>query len=83
MSTLSKVLKRLVGAQALSLSDALKLVTSNPADRLGIADHKGHIREGTDAVFVVLDEDLQIDQVFAKGQLMVNKGDAVVKGTFE
>ena len=41
------------------------------------------IREGVDTDLFSLDEDLRIDQVFAKGQLMVDKGEAVVKGTFE
>ncbi len=83
VSSLRRVLEYLVDSKLLSLSEALKFITSNPADRLGIADRKGHICEGADADFVILDEDLRIDQVFAKGQLMVNKGNAVVKGTFE
>ena len=64
-------------------SPRLILCSRQTADRLGIADRKGHIREGSDADFVVLDEDLQIGQVFAKGQLMVNEGNAVFKGPFE
>jgi len=81
--SLRKVLKHLVDSRMLSLSEALKLITSNPADRLGLSDLKGRLQEGTDADLVILDEDLRIDQVFAKGQLMVDNGDAVVKGTFE
>ena len=83
VSTLHKVLRRLVNSSVLSLSDALRLITRNPANRLGIADRRGHICEGADADLVILDEDLRIDQVFAKGQLMVDKGNAVVKGTYE
>jgi len=83
VSSLRRVLKSLLDSKILTFSDALKLFTSNPADRLGLSDQKGRIQEGADADLVILDEDLQIDQVFAKGQLMVDKGDAVVKGTFE
>ena len=83
VASLCEVLRNLVNSNVLSLSDALKPITSNPADRLGRSDHKGRIQEGADANLVILDEDLQIDQVFAKGQLMVDKGEAVVKGTFE
>lgn len=81
--SLRKVLKHLVDPKMLSLSEALKLITSNPADRLGLSDHKGRIQEGADADLVILDEDLWVDQVFAKGRLMVENGVAVVKGTFE
>lgn len=83
VASLGEVLRNLVNSNVLSLSDTLRLITSNPAERLGITDGKGHIREGADADLVILDEDLRIDQVFAKGQLMVDNGDAVVKGTFE
>jgi len=83
VASLGEVLRNLVNSNVLSLSDALKPITSNPADRLGLSDHKGRIQEGADANLVILHEDLQIDQVFAKGQLMVDKGEAVVKGTFE
>jgi len=83
VASLGEVLRNLVNSNVVSLSDALKPITSNPADRLSLSDHKGRIQEGADANLVILDEDLQIDQVFAKGQLMVDKGEAVVKGTFE
>ncbi len=66
-----------------SLVDVLRLVTSNPADRLGISQHKGRIREGADADLVILNKDLCIDKVFANGRLMVDAGKAVVKRTFE
>ena len=83
VASLGKVLRNLVNSNVLSLSEALRLITSNPADRLGLSNHKGRIQEGADADLVILDETLKIDQVFAKGQLMVNKGNVVVMGTFE
>ena len=83
VASLGEVLRNLVNSNVLSLSDTLRLITSNPADRLGLSDHKGRIQEGADADLVILDEDLRVDQVFAKGQLMVDEGNAVVKGTFE
>jgi beta-aspartyl-dipeptidase (metallo-type) len=83
VASLGEVLRNLVSSNIVSLSDALKPITSNPADRLGLFDRKGRIQEGADADLVILDEELQINQVFAKGQLMVDNGDAVVQGTFE
>ena len=83
VSSLSKALRTLGGSDIIPLPDALKLITSNPAHRLGISDRKGQIAEGKDADIVILDQDLQINQVYAGGRLMVDKGKAVVKGTFE
>jgi len=36
-----------------------------------------------DADILVLDGDMNVDKVFARGRLMVDEGRAVVKGTFE
>ncbi|MEA1964814.1 MAG: beta-aspartyl-peptidase [Candidatus Aerophobetes bacterium] len=83
VSSLSKTLRTLVGSDIIPLSDALKLITSNPADRLGISDKKGQIRKGGDADIVILDKDLKINQVYARGRLMVDKDKAVIKGAFE
>jgi beta-aspartyl-dipeptidase (metallo-type) len=83
VATLGKTLKVLVEGKVLPLPDALALITSNPADRLGVSGRKGSIREGADADLLILDEELRIEQVFAKGRLMVNDGRAAVKGNFE
>jgi len=82
VATLGKTLKILVEEKALPLPDALALITSNPADRLGISSRKGSIQEGADADLLILDEELRIEQVFAKGRLMVDGGRALAKGTF-
>lgn len=83
VAILSKTLKVLVEGKVLPLPDALALITSNPADRLGISGRKGSIREGADADLLILDEELRIEQVFAKGRLMVDDGRALIKGNFE
>jgi beta-aspartyl-dipeptidase (metallo-type) len=83
VATLIKTLKILVEEEVLPLPDALALITSNPADRLGISSRKGSIQEGADADLLILDEELRIEQVFAKGRLMVDGGRAIIKGNFE
>jgi beta-aspartyl-dipeptidase (metallo-type) len=67
----------------LSLEDSLKVVTANPAKRGGLFEHKGSIEAGKDADLLILNRDLNIDSVIAKGRLMVDRGKALVKGTFE
>lgn len=52
------------------LAEALSYVTSNPADALQLS-RKGRLREGMDADIVLLDNDLAIDTVIARGQLMM------------
>lgn len=65
------------------LQDALKLVTFNPACRVGILGQKGCITEGKHADLVILGPDLAIDSVMAKGRLLFHNGEVLVKGTFE
>jgi beta-aspartyl-dipeptidase (metallo-type) len=65
------------------LEDSLKMVTSNPAKRAGIYHCKGSIDEGKDADLLILDQDLNIETVIAKGQMMIHQGEVLVKGTFE
>jgi beta-aspartyl-dipeptidase (metallo-type) len=74
--------KGLVGG-GFPLEDVLKMVTSNPAKRAGIDRCKGSIDEGKDADLLILGNDLKIESVMAKGQMMIQRGEVAVKGTFE
>jgi len=67
----------------LSIEDSLKVVTSNPAQRAGLAASKGSLEVGKDADLLILNRDLDIDSVLAKGRLMIDRGKIYVKGTFE
>ncbi len=65
------------------LAAALTAVTAAPAAVLGLAQ-KGRIAQGLDADLLLLRrDDLKLDSVVAKGRLLVQRGQAVVKGTFE
>jgi len=64
------------------LETALKVITSNPARNLKL-QNKGQIQIGKDADLVLLDHDLNIDTVIAKGQIMIHNKEILVKGTFE
>ena len=65
------------------LEVAAAVVTANPAKANGLWPQKGHIAEGCDADFVMLDKEYLIDTVIAKGRIVVAAGEAVVRGTFE
>ncbi len=67
----------------IDIASALSIVSANPARHLRLYPRKGVIAAGSDADLVVLNEDLTIDKVIAMGQLMVDGGQAVVKGVFE
>jgi len=74
---------RLLVKAGFPLADVLALVTENPARRVGIWGWKGSLAEGKDADLLLLNEDLQVDSVMAKGRLMIEGGRVLVRGTFE
>ncbi|MCD5325440.1 MULTISPECIES: beta-aspartyl-peptidase [Pontibacillus] len=82
VDTLYKAVREAVVEEGVELETALRTVTANPAHILKLS-HKGELTKGKDADLVLLDQDLQVDTVFALGQLMVEEKEAVVKGTFE
>ncbi|CAH0241383.1 MULTISPECIES: beta-aspartyl-peptidase [Peribacillus] len=69
--------------EGIPLETALKVITTNPAQVLKLSN-KGSIQTGKDADIVLLQkETLAIATVVARGQVMVEKGIPLVKGTFE
>ncbi|MBW1979972.1 MAG: beta-aspartyl-peptidase [Deltaproteobacteria bacterium] len=66
-----------------SLEDVLQLVTVNPAKRMGIFQRKGSVTQGKDADLLIVDPEMKIEYVMARGRFLVEQGRPVVKGTFE
>ena len=52
----------------MSLPDAVRMMTANPAKVLGINGSKGTIAKGMDADLVVFDEDINISAVYVGGE---------------
>lgn len=52
------------------LEDGITMLSTTPAEVIGVDDHKGRIEKGYDADIVILDRDLQIDKVFVGGKLI-------------
>ena len=82
IGSLLETVQGLVNEENVPLVTALETVTSSPADVLHLR-RKGRIALGADADLVVLDPDLNVGRVYAKGQLMVKEGSPVVLGPFE
>lgn len=65
-----------------SISDALRPLTSSVAGFLNLTG-KAKFCQAMDADLLVMTPELRIEQVYARGKLMVKDGKACVKGTFE
>jgi len=71
-----------VQEEDIPLETAIRVITENPAAILKLRT-KGRIEVGRDADLVLLDRSFRIDTVIALGKVMVENGEAIVKGTFE
>lgn len=64
-STMLQCVQNLV-AWGISLEDAIRMATANPADAIGVSDRKGRIDVGMDADLVLLDSKLNLKKVWKK-----------------
>lgn len=76
-------LRRFVCEEGLPLEQALAFFTANPAALLKLQGRKGCIAEGADADILVLDENLQVNDLWAKGKTAVHDKEFIIKGYFE
>jgi N-acetylglucosamine-6-phosphate deacetylase len=64
--TLDRALRNIV-ALGIPLADAVRMLTTNPAKLLGIEFKKGALRTGADADIVLLDQNLELTNVWTRG----------------
>lgn len=75
--------KKMVQDYGMKIEEALPFVTENVSEALGLEGKKGCIKEGADADVLLLNDELDIDTVIAKGKVLMSKGELLVKGTYE
>ncbi|EAU01318.2 MULTISPECIES: beta-aspartyl-peptidase [Campylobacter] len=65
------------------LEEALVFFTTNVANSIAIADKKGKISIGYDADLLLFDENLGLEYVIAKGEILKDENGFIKKGTYE
>ena len=73
----------MVQKENIAITDAIKIITSNIAKFTKLYPRKGCLANNSDADILVLDKDLQLQHVWARGTHMVENGKPFVYGTFE
>jgi len=79
---LIKAMKECVNFENIPLEIALRAITCNPAKILKLQT-KGRIEKGMDADLCLLDENLDVDTVIAKGKIMVQNKQPLVFGVLK
>lgn len=83
VTSLYEAVREAIIEESIPIEIALQVITSSPAKILKLSS-KGYIKENYDADLVLLNrESLKIDTVIALGKVMMDKGEVIVKGTFE
>ena len=80
---LYRTVRAMVTEEGVPLETALTFITKNVAQSLMLYPRKGALQVGSDADLVLLDQDLEIDGVSAKGRRMMADRELLVRGTFE
>ncbi|WBW98754.1 beta-aspartyl-peptidase [Oceanirhabdus sp. W0125-5] len=78
-----ETVKSLIEDEHMDIGRAFKFVTENAAKGLGIFPQKGSITEGCDADILILDHDLNVDGLIAKGKMLMKDKEIHVKSTFK
>lgn len=68
--TMERAIKNVMAAAGVTLGEALKMATCNPARVIGVEEEKGSLAPGKDADLTVLDEDLTVELTMVKGQIV-------------
>ena len=83
ISILQDTIKSRVQVHGCPLEKAIKPITENVAKALKLYPDKGVLAAGADADIVLLDEELNIDTVYAMGKCMLKEGKMQVAANFE
>lgn len=79
--SLYTAVKQSIKNNNIPLETAIKVITSNPADIYKF--NKGYVEEERDGDLVLIDKNLDIDTVIARGKIFVENKKLLIKGTFE
>lgn len=69
VATANRLVRTMITMADVSITDAIKMMTSTPARILKIADKKGTLAPGKDADIVIFDEDINIVTTIIKGRI--------------
>lgn len=67
----------------LNFSSVISLATINPAQTLKLYPQKGCLRPGSDADILVLNQDISLYRLLAKGEVLLKDQKAIRKGKYE
>lgn len=68
VATADRLVRTMLQEGGVSLPQAVRMITANPARIMGLGTRKGHLREGYDADLVLFDENILISRTIINGK---------------
>lgn len=75
ISPLNRNVRNMIQRVGVSLPEAIRMASLNPAQLLGFGERKGSLEVGKDADLIVIDDDINVCAVMRKGKWMIGKED--------
>jgi N-acetylglucosamine-6-phosphate deacetylase len=73
VTRMNEMIKVLVGQAGLSLQEAIKMATVNPAKIIGVCNRKGSLIEGKDADITVINRDFDVVLTIVEGKIVFSR----------
>lgn len=83
VEAMRRELRHMVQNLGMKLEEALPYMTTHVADGLGMKGKKGIIQKGADADLLLWDQELNLKDYLANGQIFMQNGQITRKGTYE
>lgn len=73
VATTNRLVRTMINLADVPLNDAVRMMSSSPANIMGISDKKGSLVPGKDADILIFNDDIQIDKTIIQGQVVYSK----------
>lgn len=70
IATMDRLIKTMVQKAEIPLDDTIRMISETPARIMGVLDRKGTLEKGKDADIIALDDDLNVNAVWAMGEMV-------------
>lgn len=70
VATADRLVRTMVQIAGCSITDAVRMISENPAKIMGISDRKGSLKAGMDADVVIFDEDINVRNTIIEGKIV-------------
>lgn len=70
VATADRLVRTMVQIAGCSITDAVRMISENPARIMGISDRKGSLKAGMDADVVIFDEDINVRNTIIEGKIV-------------